>query len=189
MMDRALRYMAIALVSVAAGNANAGCWEDARLTRLAWEIARDRFPDALSSMPRLELCHDQHFAPGVSGTYFSGPGYVIRIPERTVAQGKLWIVVAHELGHHVNHLRGTDDGSFNGHGAGWMRVMAGAGLVDEAQRVAAHFAGGWSALAEATGVSHSPLAYMPPHVAHGVPPAFHPPAVFVVRARRHGGWR
>jgi hypothetical protein len=86
-------------------------------------------------MPDVVLCEAFDFPNrAIGGRFSGGPSPVIEIPEYSL-HGDLNNILAHELGHAEASRRGLDDGSLQGHGVGWMRVMLEAGMEAEAQRV------------------------------------------------------
>lgn len=142
-----LRRCLISLALLSASfTASARCWQDGALTQLMWDIARQYFPNLLTSMPRVEICSSEHFAnTQIGGQYLAG-NRAIQIPDHGVFKNSLHEVLAHELGHAEAERKGVDDRSLQGHGVGWMRVMIEAGLGYEAQRVAGYMPGAARAL-------------------------------------------
>lgn len=167
-----------ASVTLLASSAVAGCWHDPGVVNLAESLAARHFMDVAAHMPSVVVCHDDDFAPQIAGDYNNGAHHV-RVPVRTLGSGQLEMVLIHELGHAANSLRGTDDGSLHGHGAGWMHVMMNAGFAHEAARMAQMYPGGAETLAQVQGRRAAPpVAWVPP--APERPPQFQPPPVIYV---------
>jgi hypothetical protein len=172
----------IALVGIGVSPVDAACWQDTNLSGIAAQEARRAFPDLLSRMPTVVVCEDSDFDWNVGGDYNSGR-HRIRIPEKSTG-ANLVGVLRHELAHAATSIRGLDDGSFGGHGVGWLRVMLQAGFDDEARRVANGYLGGADALASAYEQVHGrpprspgslPGGYVSPPADQPPPPLYAPP--------------
>jgi hypothetical protein len=116
-----------------ATSAVGACWQEEQARQSAMRVARAYFPDVAAQLPLILVCERSEFPVGVAGD-FNGGAWRIRLNQDQMQF--MDKILAHELGHAATHLRGLDDGTYGGHGPGWQRVMIGAGLFEEAARMA-----------------------------------------------------
>jgi hypothetical protein len=142
----------------------ATCWRVDWMVDRARQIAQQRFPGLLGSMPDVVVCEAFDFPNrAIGGRFNTGPVPTIEIPEYSL-NNDLNNILAHELGHaEVNRL-GSDDRSLDGHGVGWMRAMIQAGLEAEAQRVVGYMPAAANAFNMARQQVYGQTAHQwPPH--------------------------
>jgi len=175
-MNTPARILVLELAGVAlAGLANplgAQCWRDERVVQRAATGAAQYFPDVAARMPEVLVCQQQAFPPSVAGDY-NGGAHRIRVQVQELSSGNLDAILLHELGHAAVRLRGQDHAEYGGHGMPWLRAMIGAGLRQEAERVAGHL-GAWAELQTARAevkIEQPPQGWHPEPLADRGPPS------------------